>query len=208
MAGSTRLKKRRARGTVTYPWQNRLQRYREAARITQSQLAAKIGRGQTLIAGIETGRVSGRAYMDEIASVLNVSDPSKIFPDYYSYHTVEEAAAHFDVPSSMILRMLEEGTVEHKRIAKTVLIPDSELEGITLSRPRAKRSIRLRISDILASQPNGVPVSTIIEHFGPFESDDALKSKRQSIYSILSRSKDFVLADESNQSLWKLSDAA
>lgn len=53
---------------------------RKAAKLTQSQLAEKVGAAQQLIGHIETGRVLTTQYIFKIAEVLNVS-ASELDPD-------------------------------------------------------------------------------------------------------------------------------
>lgn len=101
-----------ARGRRVGLWPNQLAVARNKANMTQAELAAQIGVGQTTVASIERGIISGRRYMSRIVEILEVENPSEVFP-YFHYRSIEEASKLSLVPASTISRNIKAGKIPY-----------------------------------------------------------------------------------------------
>lgn len=181
------------RGTMDGPWKNRVRETRLAIPgdhdTTQAEIAEKAGICQNTLSAVELGFLSGRKHMDDIANALEVP-PTDLFP-YYGLLTFEEAAEHLGegISASLIARRVDEGLVQCTKIAGIRLLRLEDLEGKQL-RKRTGLSIRQRIREALATNPEGATTGDLLDQFRPFEPEAEQKTK-QSIQSILSRSPEF-----------------
>jgi len=124
---------------------------------TQLALANQVGIAQTTIAAIENGIISGRGYMDSIATHLGVTDPGLIFP-YYGYVSSSEAAREFSLPAHAITLKVNEGELPHEVFGGMKLIPRTaftpEVIGSLKIEPR-NPNVREFVREALQQNGNG-----------------------------------------------------
>jgi len=194
-------------------WVNNLKSARERIGLKQMDIACAVGIGQTTVASIEKGHLSGRDYMDSITDYLCRSahvlghlgfSPEHIFP-YYGYITYTQAADILGVSSTLVSRRVEEGVFTSHRIGSTRLLLKSEVESVggESLRRRSGQSYRQRVSEALNNNGNGGMTSEqLLIRLGPYQSLEEANKRRKSIQVILSRGREFTADKSRNPARW------
>ncbi len=211
MATKTRSKaapKRRNRSASVDPaqlWPNSLAEARKAhgRHMTQARLAELISLpdekpvGQTTIAAIETGRISGRRYMYRIAAALGV-DARTIFP-YASFMSVAEAARAVGVKPAQ----LRASGIPTFQIKGTQFVRVEDALAAPVQR-RVGPSLRSRIHMMLKEQ-GPMTAAQITAEFGPFRTKDELSKRKNTIMVLLSRYPEFIADRSTFPATWRFS---
>lgn len=200
--------KRRNRNQKPDPsdlWPNHLAEIRKSRgrSMTQARLAELISRpgekpvGQTTIAAIEGGRISGRRYMYRIAEALDV-DVKEIFP-YAAFMSVADAARAVGARPAQIRK----SGVPTFQIKGTEFVKVEDVIAADLKK-RVGPSLRERLHYFL--KENGpMNVSEIMEEFGPFKNKDEERKRKNTLMVLLSRYPEFIADRSTYPAKWRYS---
>lgn len=195
-AKTVKRRKRGATNTETM-WPNNVSVVRKKRRMTQTELAEIVGTGQTTVAAIETGRISGRTHMYKIAGALGVQ-VTDLFP-HANFLTIREAATAVGASTTLIYRRIQEGQLRTKKIRNTnFIIADDVL------RPDLRKRIGPSIKDQLhyfLQKDGPLSVGELLDRFGGMSRDELLKTK-STIQVLLSRYPEFVKDDSTYPARW------
>ncbi len=202
--------KRRNRQRVVDPaelWPNNLADIRKARgrSMTQARLAELISSesdhvGQTTIAAVETGRISGRRYMHRIARALD-ADVRDIFP-YARYVTVAEAARDLAAPGVKPADLRKSG-IPMVRIKGTDFVRPEDVMAANLQK-RVGPSLRERLHYYLQHE-GPATTAELVEEFGPYKTDADRTKRKNTIMVLLSRYPEFIADRSTYPAKWRFS---
>lgn len=185
-------------------WPNNLAEVRKlrGRSMTQARLAELVSEqgdhvGQTTIAAIETGRISGRKYMHKIAAILGV-DVKEIFP-HAAFSSVSEAAEAVGAKPTQIYR----SGVPMFKIKGTNFVKMEDVLGTPLKK-RVGPSLREQMHYFL-NEEGPMTVGELTDQFGPFANNEERDKRKNTVQVLLSRSPEFLADRSTYPARWRFS---